>query len=214
MAWVRSNASPGEVVANDYAADAGIWITYKTGLPILAPRVRSGGPTAEDRELLGNVTRLELSPPLQQLACARGVRYVYHGATGTDFHPRSLPPLPAQQPSHPSSKSSPTAVRLSSASPSPVHNPRSLGPRVAPSSAIEPRQSLLPRVVAPLHRAPTCKALANPRPCSLNDRHHDLAQSLRPRHAPRSGHPAPGRLSCWCRSRGHSWAAPPSRTQP
>ncbi|MDQ3809885.1 MAG: hypothetical protein M3336_06295 [Chloroflexota bacterium] len=39
MAWLRQNAPPGAVLANDGFADAGIWAPYKAGVETLYPRI-------------------------------------------------------------------------------------------------------------------------------------------------------------------------------
>src|SRR6266542_1847130 len=42
MSWLRQHLGPGDVLANDQAADAGIWAPYKANVPILLPRSLAG----------------------------------------------------------------------------------------------------------------------------------------------------------------------------
>jgi hypothetical protein len=119
MRWLRENARPGEVLANDYMADAGMWAPYKAAMPIFAKRedfepmqlsqlgihcwmvVNSehclGGFTRDPgqnptRLVLDEIGRLEAHPGTLQRACASGVRYVYRGAVPGPFHERHFPP--------------------------------------------------------------------------------------------------------------------------
>jgi hypothetical protein len=95
MAWLRQHARPGEVVANDAAADAGIWAPYKADTPILLPR-SGGGLVAEQHEsIVTHVLDLNSSPSLEASACALHVGYVYDGARHLPDDPRALPPRPA-----------------------------------------------------------------------------------------------------------------------
>jgi hypothetical protein len=80
MDWLRTNATPGELVANIGAADAGIWAPYKAGLPILDPHVLPVNQPQQRDLVEANLSRLELVPEAWAAACDLGVRYVYHGA--------------------------------------------------------------------------------------------------------------------------------------
>ena len=91
MAWLREHAQPGEVVANDGSTDAGIWAPYKAGVTILKPRATSWAPADSVAAILGNLTRLDAVPEARAAACALGVEYVYHGASGTAWEPRHFP---------------------------------------------------------------------------------------------------------------------------
>lgn len=92
MAWLRQHGQPGDVVANDWAADAGIWAPYKANLPVLAPRTLLGDPSA--RELvLSNVADLDAVPEARGAACSLGARWVFRGARGTAYQPRRFPSL-------------------------------------------------------------------------------------------------------------------------
>lgn len=89
MRWLRANASPGEMVANDGFADAGIWTPYKAGLPIVLPRMVVD--SIEERSLvLNNVTALDRTPEAAQAACALGVGYVYYGAKVSEWDERQF----------------------------------------------------------------------------------------------------------------------------
>lgn len=90
MAWLRQHARPGEVLANDRAADAGIWAPYKAGVPILLPRSLSGDETREN--ILTNVLDLDDASTTQHSACALGVKYIYQGALDSPYDTRLLPP--------------------------------------------------------------------------------------------------------------------------
>ncbi|MCA1647242.1 MAG: hypothetical protein LC797_17900 [Chloroflexi bacterium] len=80
MAWLKQNARPGEMLANDYAVDAGIWAPYKADLPILLPR-SSAAPNQLDREaLLAHIGDLSGTPAASAAACAQHVSYLYYGA--------------------------------------------------------------------------------------------------------------------------------------
>jgi hypothetical protein len=79
MTWLREHARPGEIVANDAAADAGIWTPYLAEVPVLLPR-SSEGPQRADREaLLSRLTDPAAAVPSDQ-ACDPRVGYVFHGA--------------------------------------------------------------------------------------------------------------------------------------
>jgi hypothetical protein len=87
MRWLRANAAPGSVVVNDGFADAGIWVPYKAGLPIVLPRTLEGDPLR--LSVVSGVARLDEVPE----ACALNVRYVYVGAKNTSWQARSFPSL-------------------------------------------------------------------------------------------------------------------------
>ncbi|MCA1648354.1 MAG: hypothetical protein LC797_23810, partial [Chloroflexi bacterium] len=90
MAWLKQNARPGEMVANDHTVDAGIWAPYKADLPILLPR-SSSAPNQLDREaILTHIGDLNGTPAATAAVCAQHVGYVYYGAqTAGDV--RALP---------------------------------------------------------------------------------------------------------------------------
>jgi hypothetical protein len=94
MAWLRANVQPGELVANDLFADAGIWAPEKAGVAILWPRVLPALPEPDQRMLvLHNIGHLEDVPEAAAAACQLNVRYVYSGAAGTAWEERHFPPL-------------------------------------------------------------------------------------------------------------------------
>ena len=93
MAWLRTNASAGSVVANDTYADAGIWIPYKTGLPIVLPRIVTADEQARRLLVLDNIARLDSVPEARAEACALQVAYVYRGAKNSGWQQRSFPSL-------------------------------------------------------------------------------------------------------------------------
>jgi hypothetical protein len=80
MAWLKQHAQPGEMIANDQAADAGIWAPYKAGLAILLPRSSTGLEIAGRTPILTNLVDLRSVPGAQAEACALHVGYVYAGA--------------------------------------------------------------------------------------------------------------------------------------
>ncbi|MBI4492732.1 MAG: hypothetical protein HY690_08085 [Chloroflexi bacterium] len=93
MAWLRQHAQPGEVLANDGSADAGLWAPYKAGVAVLVPRSIGGPGIDAQRLVLANVAALERVPEARAAACGLGVRYVYRGAAGTAYEPRHFPSL-------------------------------------------------------------------------------------------------------------------------
>ncbi len=102
IAWLHENARPGEVLANDQMADAGIWAPFKAGVPVLV--TRSGADSPETRLILDNVHRLEDVPNAAAAACDARVRYVYYGAKSVHVVPgrperliRHYPPVAALQ---------------------------------------------------------------------------------------------------------------------
>jgi hypothetical protein len=91
MRWLRANAQPGVMVANDSFADAGIWTPYKAGLPIVMPRVLLASDHAAERTLiLANVGHLD---QVTAAVCALNVGYVYYGARVSDWDARRFPAL-------------------------------------------------------------------------------------------------------------------------
>lgn len=93
MVWLRQNVRPGELVANDGSADAGIWAPYKANAAILAPRTHSPQSLEARQLILANIGKLESLPEASTAACQLHVRYVFRGAAGTVYEPRSFPPL-------------------------------------------------------------------------------------------------------------------------
>ncbi len=91
MGWLRAHAAPGEALANDSFADAGVWAPFKANMPVLRSRLAP----ADDRAqlVLDNVGWLERVPEAEAAACALHVGYVYRGAAGTRWEPRHFPPL-------------------------------------------------------------------------------------------------------------------------
>jgi hypothetical protein len=94
MSWLRANAPPGAILANDGFADAGIWAPYKAGVKILSPRVERDPVTANARALVGtNLLHLDETPQAAEAACALGVKYLYHGAKPSGWDVRAFPML-------------------------------------------------------------------------------------------------------------------------
>lgn len=91
MSWLRQHLGPGDVLANDQAADAGIWAPYKANVPILLPRSLAGD--LDDRQsIVEHVLDVDTAPSLEAQACALGVSYLYQGALDSQYDPRLLPP--------------------------------------------------------------------------------------------------------------------------
>jgi hypothetical protein len=80
MGWLKANALPGEMVANDLTSDAGIWAPYKADVAILLPRTASGSDEQLRRPILSNMVDMSVDPGATAAACALHVDYVYHGA--------------------------------------------------------------------------------------------------------------------------------------
>jgi hypothetical protein len=94
MAWLRQHVGPGEVVANDAFADAGIWAPYKAGVAIIRYESFSDQSTDSDRRLVeANVAELDRDREAAAAACRLNVRYVFHGAQNSSWHERRFPPL-------------------------------------------------------------------------------------------------------------------------
>ncbi|MBV9174495.1 MAG: hypothetical protein JOZ81_30915 [Chloroflexi bacterium] len=93
MAWLRANAAPGSLVANDTYADAGIWIPFKAGLPIVLPRILLTNDGMQRTVMLQNITRLNEVPEARAEACALDVVYVYRGAKNSSWQERVFPLL-------------------------------------------------------------------------------------------------------------------------
>jgi hypothetical protein len=94
MAWLRVNAEPGALLANDTFADAGIWAPYKAGVPILVYRSTSDPATSAERQLvLSSVGRLDQDPEAAAAACTLNVDYVYHGAQNSAWQERQFPTI-------------------------------------------------------------------------------------------------------------------------
>jgi len=91
MSWLSQHATPGEMVINDAATDAGIWAPYKAGLAILLPR-SAPGPLQEDRgPILSHVVDLNQSPSLAAKVCALHADYIYEGSRSVPDDPPLLP---------------------------------------------------------------------------------------------------------------------------
>ncbi len=104
MAWLRENAHPGDRVANDWMADAGIWVPYKANLPIAVPVLAMGytadGTAGQAALVLKNIGNISGDDAARDAACSLGVRYVYRGSKGTtdalvkyELLYRQFPPL-------------------------------------------------------------------------------------------------------------------------
>jgi hypothetical protein len=92
MDWLRAHAAPGEVLANDRGADAGIWSPFKSGVAVVLPAIVSDEPDYDRRRLvLAHVGQLADSPPARAAACALHVRYVYSGAANSAWQRRHFP---------------------------------------------------------------------------------------------------------------------------
>jgi hypothetical protein len=93
MAWLREHAQPGEVLANDWSGDGGIWAPYKAGVAVVMPRdVPNDGSLAARTLVLEHVTDL---PSVAETACELHVAYVYRGAVPVKkgWEERHFPPL-------------------------------------------------------------------------------------------------------------------------
>jgi hypothetical protein len=91
MAWLKQNARPGEMVANDHTVDAGIWAPYKADLPILLPR-SSAAPDQLDRQaILSHIGDLNGTPAARAAVCAQHVGYLYYGGQPSSADQRELP---------------------------------------------------------------------------------------------------------------------------
>lgn len=95
MSWLRQNARPGEILANDNAVDAGIWAPYKTDVPILLPRRASGADKSDREPILANAGDLTGAPAARDEVCALHVGYLYYGGPHTSGDERLLPDLAA-----------------------------------------------------------------------------------------------------------------------
>jgi hypothetical protein len=94
MAWLRQHSRPGDVLANDWAADAGVWAPYKAGIPALAgPRKYTTVNQREELIVLDRLASIDEDARVLEVMCARGARYVVRGAAATVYEPRSFPPL-------------------------------------------------------------------------------------------------------------------------
>jgi hypothetical protein len=91
MGWLSQHATPGEMVINDAATDAGIWAPYKSGLPILLPRSASGPVQEERGPILAHVADLSQSGGIAARACALHADYVYQGSRSVPGDPPLLP---------------------------------------------------------------------------------------------------------------------------
>jgi hypothetical protein len=83
--WLAAHVHAGELIANDWSSDAGIWLPYKTGGKILFPRFDAGANIPERLLVADDLSGLEASPDGQEAACGLGVRYVYVGASTSSF---------------------------------------------------------------------------------------------------------------------------------
>jgi hypothetical protein len=94
MAWLRAHASPGDRVANDGFADAGIWTPYKAGLPIVQYRTFSDPSEADiEADALRDLAHLDTDSAAMRVACALHVRWLYYGAKDSTWQARNFPPL-------------------------------------------------------------------------------------------------------------------------
>lgn len=91
MAWLRANATPEHVLANNRAQDAGIWAPFKADVAVLLPRT-AAGPSVPMRELVAtHITDLPSAPALVAEACQLHVDYVYQGARELPWDPPLWP---------------------------------------------------------------------------------------------------------------------------
>jgi hypothetical protein len=99
MGWLRTHASPGDVVANDGYADAGIWAPYKAGVGVLLPRwmLLSADEIARRELVVSSIGVLDRMPEAATAACAEHVRWVYYGARTSGWDSRRFPPLSVLQ---------------------------------------------------------------------------------------------------------------------
>jgi hypothetical protein len=95
MTWLHDHAAADALVVNDGFADAGIWVPYKIGLPILVERnPQRGSDDARARGLVfNNITQLDRVPEAQAAACSLHADYVYRGARESAWDARQFPPL-------------------------------------------------------------------------------------------------------------------------
>jgi hypothetical protein len=95
MKWLHDNAPSRTTVVNDGFADAGIWLPFKAGLPVLLERnPRQGADDVPARWLVfNNIAQLDRVPEARAAACALHVEYVYRGARESAWDARQLPPL-------------------------------------------------------------------------------------------------------------------------
>jgi hypothetical protein len=92
MRWLREHAAPGDVLANDGYADAGIWAPYKAGVAVVLPRSVQDPAFVQPRALvLKNIDRLEAAPDAAASACALHVEYVYRGGRASEWDVRRFP---------------------------------------------------------------------------------------------------------------------------
>lgn len=91
MNWLRDNARPGEVLANDGPRDAASWAPYEAHVPLLLPRALPVDRSGEREMVLAHIGRLELVPDVRAIACALRVGYVYRGAAGTGWEAQRFP---------------------------------------------------------------------------------------------------------------------------
>lgn len=91
MSWLHQHAAPGDILANDLAADAGIWAPYKASVPILLPRSGAGMQSEQRSQILEKVLFLDSYPALANEACTMGVRYLFHGAAPQIVDERLFP---------------------------------------------------------------------------------------------------------------------------
>jgi len=94
MTWLQQHADQGVVLANDTFADAGIWSEYKSGVPVLLPRMVTDPNSIGSRKLvLEHIDDIDGTAEVRAAACALRVGYVYYGAKISAWDQRRFPPL-------------------------------------------------------------------------------------------------------------------------
>jgi hypothetical protein len=89
--WLHDHVKPGDIIANDGRADAGIWAPYKTGATILSPRVLRVAEPEMRATVAAEVGHLDDDPGARSAACELGVRYVFAGAITATNETRAFP---------------------------------------------------------------------------------------------------------------------------
>jgi len=93
MAWLAEHTSPGDLLANDWASDAGIWAPSKAGARLLLPRLDHGERLDARLLVASQIDKLDGAGPAAAAACLLDLRYVYSGASkGGFWEPHQFPP--------------------------------------------------------------------------------------------------------------------------
>ncbi|GAC1325879.1 MAG: hypothetical protein NVSMB2_24670 [Chloroflexota bacterium] len=91
--WLRANVLPGELVANDGFRDAGIWVPFKAGKPIVVTRIGSTDTEARHAVVRAVPDLSTADPDVRTAACQLHVRYIFRSASPKDWDPPLLPDL-------------------------------------------------------------------------------------------------------------------------